>query len=64
MKQKRLDLNTKLEIICLCKVSNLSKNEAGRQCGHCLLYEEQRANAVHIKTKKTDIVPFILSTHG
>jgi hypothetical protein len=33
MKQECLDLNVKLEVICLCEFGSLSKSEIGRWCG-------------------------------
>jgi hypothetical protein len=62
MKCKSLDLNTKLEIIWLCEVSGLSKDETGRRCGitspTMLTVEEYRQNTTSIfrcgKTSNTE----------
>jgi hypothetical protein len=46
MKQKRLDLHKKLEIIYLCEVSRLPKSETGRQYGStsAIFTEKPREN--------------------
>lgn len=69
MKWKSLDLNTKLEIICLCEVSSLSKSGTGRQSGlislvlFTMLKNKEKIQYIQNLRKRTLFLSF-MSTYG